>query len=198
MSKEIRLGLDMDGVVFDFNTRCTQWVRRLFGVTLPAVGATYPTEWDYLDKHITKEQDRELWRNIGQSENFWQNLPIYNHSVRLMDAALDKADKLYYVTSRSGREVQYQTERALIGLVGPANFTGGVLPVRRWEDKIPLINSLRLTHFVDDKAETVDLANSTCFSTKVAVWDQPWNHHVTFAPTVTRLTTVEEFKQWLK
>lgn len=197
MSKEIRLGLDMDGVVFDFTTRCSQWVRRLFGVTLPAVGDTYPTEWDWLDTHITKEQDRELWRTIGQSDNFWQNLPIYNHSSRVLDVALSKAKKLYYITSRSGNRVQYQTERALIGLVGPGNFTGGVIPAARAEDKIPLINALKLTHFVDDKAETVDLANSTCFSTKVAVWDQPWNRHVIFAPTVTRLTNAEEFDQWL-
>lgn len=184
-------------MLFDFNTRCSQWVRRLFGVTLPVVGNTYPTEWDYLDKHITKEQDRELWKSICQSENFWQNLPIYNHSARLLDAALAKSKKLYYITSRSGNRVQYQTERALIGLVGPGNFTGGVIPVQKAEDKIPLINALKLTHFVDDKSETVELANSMCFSTKVAVWDQPWNQHVVFAPTITRLTTPEEFNQWL-
>jgi hypothetical protein len=170
----------------------------MFGATLPTVGDTYPTEWDYLDKHITKEQDRELWRAIGQSDNFWQNLPIYAHTARVMDIALGRAKKLYYITSRSGLRVQYQTERALIGLVGPANFTGGVIPVARAEDKIPLIHALKLTHFVDDKAETVSLANSTCFSTKIAVWSQPWNAQTKFASTVTRLSTPEEFRQWLE
>lgn len=157
----------------------------------------WPTKWDYLDDYLDSRQIRELWEIICFKDGFfWANLPWYSWSQDLLREAF-KADKLYYITSRTGPRVQQQTEQALTVLAKQfgRTLTGAVLPVQKPEAKIPLINALECTHFLDDKPETVQLAQAQCLKTSTALWLQPWNARTSLQPCV---MNVDDFKDWLK
>ena len=197
MSKEIRLGLDCDGVLADFNTAFVSLARTRYPLLkCPDPSAEWPTKWDYLDDYLSKQQLRALWNEIvKENEYFWEDLPEYEWTNLLLLRAQELSDKLYYITSRSGPRVQLQTELWLSEF-NMSPLTGGVIPVAKPEDKLPLVNALRLTHFVDDKPETVEGAFNTCLNTNIAIWDQPWNRHCQIIG-VTRLKSVEDFETWL-
>lgn len=196
MSKEKRLGLDLDGVLFDFNRQFINLAIREFGAEIPDAGPAFPTRWNYMDDFLEPKQVSHLWNIICRKDGFfWANLPTYEWSRELLSLAFE-SQKLYYITSRVGPRVQQQSEEALRQLAKQfgRSLTGAVIAVEKPEDKIPLINALKLTHFVDDKTETVDLAHHTCPATWVALWHQPWNLNSKHA---NRIATPDQFGQWL-
>lgn len=198
MSKQIRLALDLDGVLFNFNQAFVELARKEFPfLQCPDPGMAWPTKWDYLDDFLSPQQIRHLWDIVVVKNHwFWEQLPTYSWSQQLLQSALDKSDKLYFITSRSGPKVQFQTEEALRQLYKSFGsiYRGAVLPVARPEDKLPLINALRCTHFVDDKPETVVWAKEQCPKTHTAIWHQPWNFTHLIDP---RLVNVKDFDNFL-
>lgn len=199
---KISLGLDLDGVLFDFNTAFVNLARQYYpDLKCKEPSALWPTSWDYMNDHLSEAEIDVLWRFVcHESVDFWAKLPRYPWSQELLQHALaDQSFHIYYITSRPGRNVQLQSEEALENLAWATGerFRGGVIPVSAHSRKPPLIKALDLTHFVDDKAETVEAAFHTCLNTEIAVWDQPWNQHMQ-TPGITRLKTPEDFVQWLK
>lgn len=201
--KEIRLVCDLDGVVFDFNTHFINLARQMYPeCTVPDTSPHFPDEWNYMLKHLPKRDEAQLWKHIIQSPDFWATCPTYDHAEELLVTA-HAADKLHFLTSRSGRRVQHQTAKALAKAAPGLPITGGVIAVPQTEMKIPIINALRATHFVDDKPETIDKAFAECVHTKIAVWDQPWNREFysklspVYQQQITRLTNVRELDEWL-
>lgn len=209
MAKKIRLGLDLDGVLFDFNTAFCQLLEREYVVKMPVVGHDWPTEWDYptLGGFIDPKQDRQTWSGIcgGKFPGFWAGLPLYSWSTHLMHTGTTIAQETYFITSRCGPHRLAESTQALHNLTDKVIMqfksawrpTLPVLPVDSHTDKLPIINALRLTHYMDDRFDTMILAGTRCVNTKLALWDQPWNRHADI-PGVERLTSVEEFQEWLQ
>lgn len=196
MSKQIRLGLDLDGVLFDFNRQFIHLARQEFGVDIPDAGLLFPTRWDYMDDYLDSKQVSHLWDIICRKDGFfWANLPCYQWSEPLLALAFN-TQKLYYITSRSGPRVQQQTEEALRQLAKQfgRSLTGAVIAVDKPLHKLPLVNALNLTHFIDDKPETVREAQAHCINTNTAIWHQPWNDQAMLEP---RVMNPNEFGQWL-
>ena len=197
---EIRLALDLDGVVFDFNTHFIDLSRKMCRANeCPDADDTFPDEWNYMLKYVSKSENRRMWDHIiKESPDFWATCPTYDHSDELLVTAQCDADKLYFLTSRCGPKVQKQTVEALKLAAPGLTLSGGVIPVTSPEHKIPIINALHITHFVDDKPETIREAWEKCPNTEIAIWDQPWNRQWgAFAPGLKRLHNVKEFDQWL-
>lgn len=197
MNNQIRLGLDLDGVVFDFNTHFVNLARTTYpDLMCPTPNNEWPTEWDYLDRYLARWQVNKLWKHIcHQSDDFWYTCPRYTWSEDIINYAHSVADQLYFITSRQGRDVQFQTVSALKDVAPHDEHYGGVIPTPNADAKIPIIKALSLTHYVDDKKETVRNVLEQCPTTNVAVWDQPWNRDW---PLPNRLKNVEDLKQWLQ
>lgn len=194
----IRLGLDLDGVIFDFNTHFVNLARkRHTQLACPDVSSEWPTKWDYLDDYLEQWELQSMWRYIWhESQQFWQTCPTYTHSADVITTAHSMADQLYFITFRQGPDVQWQTVQALRQLAPHDDHYGGVIPTPNAEAKIPIINALKLTHYVDDKKETVFAVHQQCPTVNVAVWDQPWNRDATWLPN--RLTSVDDLTRWLQ
>lgn len=192
----IRLGLDLDGVIFDFNSHFVNLARGQYpGLSCPDVSNEWPTKWDYLDEYLESWQLRALWRHICHySPDFWYTCPRYSHSQALIEIAHQRADQLYFITSRQGPDVQWQTVNALKDVAPHDEHYGGVIPTPNAEAKIPIINALKLTHYVDDKKETCQAVLQQCPATHVAVWDQPWNRDWNLP---NRLKNERDFHTWL-
>lgn len=205
MSKLVRLGLDLDGVLFDFNTGFIELAERTFGLILPRPSTTWPTEWDYLldGNYITKAQNRQLWNMIcaGRVTDFWLNLPTYPHSLALLLSAATNADECYIITSRCGPKRLDQSTFAVVDLLREAfpfhDIFPPVLVVNDHLHKLPIIQGLELTHYVDDRWETMTALVAKNSYVKAGLWDQPWNRSKVMPKGLDRLHSVEEFTEWL-
>lgn len=189
MSK--RIGLDLDGVVFDFNTHFVNLARNRYPErNIPSPSNDWPTHWDYIRPYLERYEENDLWKTIKTSD-FWATCSPYPHAYDLVKAADTLADELYFVTSRPcSATTQAQSKLAIDNIY---HTHGATIIVRRPEDKAPLIKALRLDFYVDDKKETVRDVLEQCPLTRVAVWDQPWNREWNFP---TRLYNVEQFHTW--
>lgn len=192
----MNLALDLDGVVFDFNSQFVQWARKMYSqLSCPNVDNRWPSKWNYLNDYLGHQEVSKLWRKVVHSPDFWRDCPAYWWSPDLLEAAYGRADNIYFITSRPGNHVQRQTYMALMDVSQDVTHSGGVIPVLHPEDKLPLLRDLKIDYFVDDKKETVAQALAECPNTQVACWDQPWNRDFNFP---IRLTSVEDFKLWLQ
>lgn len=190
-----RLGLDLDGVLFDFNTHFCNLAKSKFSVSHPPIDHTYPDRWDYQWDFITKAQNRELWNHIIQvSPDWWYRCPTYPWSRDLLEAAYEHGDEIYFITARSAKDCQWQTSMALRDISPDCDHHGAVITVPSADQKFPIINSLGIDYYVDDKMETVRDAHVKCPNTQIAVWDRPWNRKLDHP---TRLKSVEDYKKWL-
>jgi hypothetical protein len=131
----LRLGFDMDGVVADLNAALVREAMRLFpGVELrtgaeasvappapdPDAADVDPSELTPASLPLTRRQERQLWDEVRQIENFWETLDETEPGIirRLADLARVRRWEVIFLTSRprtAGDPVQVQSQRWLRG-----------------------------------------------------------------------------------
>lgn len=177
----IRLGCDVDGVLVDFNTAYVKLFQTLTGRDLfpsdwtEQLDKTFPTCWNYEKlAGYTSEEVKLVWDHIKADPDFWLHLDPYKEThaaICCLDPHAASDCDIYFITHRTGTRVKSQTEGWLldIGFYNPTVLIAG--------DKIPIINSLELDAYIDDKPETVEQA---CADTKARIYlmDRPYNREV--------------------
>ncbi len=157
----MKLGIDMDGCLADFNTAFYALLLAKFGARDTPVGyiPTQPPCWQW-PRHLgyTEAEELSVWQDVWQSPTFWQYLGEEAHAsetVTLLDKLAFLGHDVYFITHRKGVKVKLQTERWLEarGMYNPT-----VLVCEG--DKVPLYGALGLTAAVDDKLETLNAACS--------------------------------------
>jgi hypothetical protein len=160
--KQIVLGLDIDGVLADFNRDYRRKLIEVSGRSLIPEGEVPPC-WQYAPAYgYTKEEDSRAWASIKADTTFWANLSEYRGAAKFLwalDVEATIADyagkpEIYFITTRPGLDVKVQTEE---WLGGHGVDTPTVLISRG--DKGLLAKGLGLTHFIDDRPEN-------CYSVK--------------------------------
>ena len=206
----IRLGLDLDGCLFDFNTAFVRLAQTRTDKLIPQPSDTWPTTWDYLvdDGHLDRRDYQQLWKEIcrGDHPGFWSLLPRYPCSKSLIEIVGNQCQEVYFITSRCGPTRRQDSTRAVTRLIQDTvedrDFIARptVIPVDSHHEKIPIINALRLTHYVDDRDDTLTELASYQGKVNIGLWSMPWNQsgQCVKYPSVTRLTSPEAFEQWLK
>ena len=129
----LRLGFDMDGVVADLNAALVREALRLFPGVEPRIGAgasvappapdpdapdVDPSELTPAALPLTRRQERQLWDEVQQIENFWETLDETEPGIiqRLADLARVRRWETIFLTSRprtAGDPVQIQSQRWL-------------------------------------------------------------------------------------
>jgi hypothetical protein len=129
----LRLGFDMDGVVADLNAALVREALRLFPGVEPRIGADAgvappapdpdapdvdPSELTPASLPLTRRQERQLWDEVLQIENFWETLDETEPGIiqRLADLARVRRWETIFLTSRprtAGDPVQIQSQRWL-------------------------------------------------------------------------------------
>lgn len=185
---QLRVGLDIDGVLANFNAPFIELIHKFSGVQLPKASSTYPNRWNYEeDAGMTKSRSNEMWEYIKQSEDFWETIPPYSYTNDVLLGFLDLESyedvAVYFVTNRMGRKVKQQTEAWLVdnGYVAPT-----VIIAR---NKGLVAEALNLTHYIDDKPENcVDVVKHSP-RTKIYMLAQPWNTNISNITTVHSVTS---------
>lgn len=189
----MRLGIDVDGCLADFNS---SFMDLIIGVTGRNLFPTRPFDiptWDYPESYgYSNHEVSQVWNVIRQDKLFWASLePLPSAQTFLTRCAMaaDTHD-LYFITSRPGLLAKQQTEAWLLANGGLDRPTVLVSSMKGW-----CARALRLDAYLDDKdtnAVDVRMANPSGYT---FLLDQPWNRTDVLdqAPGIIRITSVLEF-----
>lgn len=145
-----RLGIDCDGVIFDFSGRFVRIANELFATSYTALDQH---DWNF-KPWFTDAQIDLVWNVIKDIENFWQTLDLLPGVQGLK--SLPKDIEPVFITSRvpaKGGSVHDQTCAAIC-----SNFYipyPMVITVTNPSKKIPIVKALELDNFIDDKTSTI-------------------------------------------
>lgn len=175
------LGIDIDGVLADFNAGYRKKFINYTGLDLFR-GEVDPPCWNYEASYgYTPEQTKAVWSLIRDDDYFWRGLSPYAET-RTFLRTLDNLPEgeVYFITSRVGIDVKGQTERWL----QDHGFTFNIptVLIARGE-KGPLAKSLGITHFIDDRPENCHSVELHSPETQVRLLRRRYNEH---AQTVLR------------
>jgi hypothetical protein len=187
------LASTFDGVLADFNTAYVGLFEKLTGVNKfppdwkEQLDKTFPTCWNYEKlAGYTSEEVKAVWASIKGDPEFWYSLEPYGEvpSVcRSLNLFIEGREaEAYFITHRMGTNVKFQTETWLrdLGIEIPTVLIAG--------DKTPIINSLELDAYIDDKPETVEQAVAQT-KARVYLMNRPYNQEVGVG---TRVRSVSE------
>lgn len=189
------IGCDVDGVLADFNTSYGMRMFSRFGTDVPSYNrASFPSSWHWeREVGLTQSQEDEIWKeDILTSGEFWLNLPRYPWTKTTVTRLSELTHPVYFITSRSGKECKKQTEEWLWGCQKQETWVPTVCVVQSHKLKIDVINGLSITHYIDDRLDTMELlAGNT--KAKLYLFDQPWNRDKEIGKRVKRVKEIEEF-----
>lgn len=183
----VRIGLDCDGVLCDFNSAYIQLIKEELGVDLPPVSDTYPNKWDYLrDAGVTRELESTLWEKIKVSRSFWYRLNHFEGTVKFLHEVTNTfgPENIWFITARVGDTAQKQTEMWVrqYGARNPQVIVS--------KEKGKHCVDLSITHYIDDKNENCAEVVAISPNTKVYMLARPWNQQQEGIP---RLESLRQF-----
>ena len=169
----MRLGIDIDGCLADFNESFARLVNERTGVELELP----PKTWNYhLDAGVTPEQDQAIWAEIAGSPTFWVALnPLPSAKELLKDLdGLTSEHAVYFITTRVGMTAKQQTELWLwqFGITYPTVIIS--------KAKGLIAAGLQLNIMLDDKPENlfdVKAARPECQTILVRAPYNMWSMH---------------------
>lgn len=174
MSRSLRIGIDLDGVVYDFITDSIRAVRRFCELAdvLELMRNPPPvTRWNFFEDWglDSKEFWRIIEKGVADEVVWWHGEPVEG-AVETVNALGEVGHKIHVVTNRSGAEEATVAWLNKVGLHYDAvTFTA---------DKA----SVRLDVLLDDYA--VNLAEVARAGVIPVRFAQPWNDHADQFPTV--------------
>lgn len=158
---DFRLGIDIDGVLADFNAAYRRKLIQASGRDL-IPDPFEPPCWDYAGHYgYTPDEDQKAWKLIREDGLFWQYLQPLPGAATFLDWAWrlhqdnwthGRSHEVYFLTTRPGLQAKRQSENwlARYGM----NSTPATVLIARG-NKGELAKALGLTHFVDDRPENV-------------------------------------------
>jgi uncharacterized HAD superfamily protein len=167
-----KLGIDIDGVLAEFNNGFAKVLRETAGRDLLPKDCSNPPVWDWPQHYgYSKEEVSTAWAEVSRGGTFWNDLGVVKGSESFcQDLPACPDDEVYFITARMGLNVKLQTEDWLEFHQLAHNPT-----VLIAYDKGPLAKSLRLTHFIDDKAGNCSDVLVSSPETHVFLLDRNYN-----------------------
>lgn len=171
----MKIGIDIDGVLADFNRSFKELIKAQTGIELPPLNDSYPATWSYhTDAGVTEEQDNALWDYIGRSPFWGTLLPLKDAPAILawLNTLGSEGHSVYFITSRNGDMAKYWTELwlRLHGMETPTVLISS--------NKGNIAKGLRLDAFIDDRPENNYEVLQTAKKTKSSASQKPWKPRV--------------------
>lgn len=177
MSKQFKLGVDVDGVLADFTRGYLAALKTVTNGQECELHTTKadPKCWNWpVEYGYTKADESAAWKLIKSDPLFWFSLPSNFEAPLALDVLREiyaSGHEVYFITNRMGIHPHVQTYGWLMkyGYPNPQVLVS--------EDKGPIAKGLKLTHFIDDKpSNTYEVAVASP-STKVFLLKKNWNDH---------------------
>lgn len=163
----MRIGIDIDGVLFPWTDVANEAVMERFGVPDPGPHV----EWEHLKNLLTRDQWGWLWTAEGQDVVFGQIERTYPGAVEAVNAITRHGEhEVHFVTHRDPRRAGVHTA-AFLALHFGAHPWAGTHVIQAAMEKHRLA---RWDVFIDDKPETIwDFVANT--DAEVFTPARPWN-----------------------
>jgi 5'(3')-deoxyribonucleotidase len=171
----LKIGVDIDGVLSNFTSAARNVCKALFNGNPP--DGMIQTGWGFDSLGITKDEENQMWRKIDSVSNWW----LTHSKLPNTDLLLPLCNKhrVIFITNRkdgTGLPVDKQSAIWLteqFGLLCP--------PVLLSDDKGPIINSLKLDYYIDDRPKNVSEAVLHAPRCRTALLDATYNQDFQFA-----------------
>lgn len=192
MSKSKVIGVDIDGVLADFNGSYQELIIDQTGRDLFLPKPYQPHCWQYPRAvGYTIEEEDTAWETIKDSTTFWQKLNPLPGAREFIHGLEGQTDTLYFITSRVGKHVKWQTEDWL------QHWAYDHPTVLISSEKGECCHALKVDYYLDDKDENCEDVWTKSAHTKGYMLAQPWNSTWQH-PGVPRLDTLSEFLTIIK
>ena len=179
----MKLGIDIDGVLAEFNTAFKKFFPRIPDDFVPDV-------WDWPKKYgATDEEIEEAWDILRDSSDFWRRLSPYpemaEQSKVINDLSAD-GHEIYFITAREGWCAKFETETWLRrhGIAFPT-----VILSSSGYRKGDICSALDLHAMLDDSLDNVRVISNVC---RTYLLDRPWNQQEDVT-CVTRVTSISQY-----
>ena len=178
----MKLGIDIDGVLAEFNTAFKKFFPKISDDFVPDV-------WDWPRKYgATDDELEEAWDILRDSSDFWRRLSPYpemaEQSKVINDLSAD-GHEIYFITAREGWCAKFETETWL-RQHGVAYPTVIISPgSRKWK----VCSALELDAMLDDSLDNVRVISNVC---RTYLLDRPWNQQ-DYIPNVTRVQSISQY-----
>jgi hypothetical protein len=192
----MRIGIDLDGVLAEFDSNVTRIANTFWPGRLPE-GYT-PSDWNFDDK-FSKSEWSQIWEEIKSTRNFWYKEEPYTENVEALKNFINSSAgyevDLYFITSRVetiGSSVLVQSAQwlAKYGLF-PNRSHSTVIPVADSKRKGDVLSALKIPIMIDDYDDTVRRLQGM-EGTEVYLLDRPWNRHAKDLDDV-RLSSLKDY-----
>lgn len=194
MAAQIKVAIDLDGVLARFERGATPIIRHLWPVRFDCFrGDIVPEHWSWSDL-LTKEEFDELWQAIRGNPNFWLNLePIAANVVALQQVAFEM--DVTFLTTRCDTGGVSAYDQTLKWLKRLSLDWGKLIVVKRPHYKVDVIKALGIKGLLDDYPPTISAAK---YDTKAFLHRQRWNRHEERAYRLPAVDSVEEFLELMR
>ena len=188
----MKIGIDVDGVLADFNKAFIDRTVQVVGKDLFPIRPFDIPCWDY-PQHFgyTNPECSTVWENVKQDDTFWYQLFPYDGVPEFLSQLNSAEHDIYFITNRPGVYVKSQTESWLefhnFGLQTEAFSYPTVLISA---EKGLCAKALGLDLYIDDRTENCLDVNHMSPKTRVVMLARPWN---TEQNGIARLGTLSEF-----
>jgi len=180
------VGVDLDGVCFNFSKAFCNWLEEKLGIKCDWKKIT-SYYWYECTPELTKKVFWEEFHKFGKADGY-ANLPLIPGAKEALDKIAAAGHTIHFITNRPNYAMR-QTLRALKrdGFPGDArvHFAKG--------DKRPLVRQLNVDVFIDDSPSTItELTTGT--QAKVYCMDAPYNQSL----DDTRFTRVHNWDEFMR
>ncbi len=188
----MRIGIDVDGVLADFNRSFIERVIEVTGKDLfPPRPFDIPT-WDYPQHYgYTNTECSLVWENIKTDDSFWYQLFPYDGAPEFLSKLHGGHHDIYFITSRPGLNTKSQTENWLeFHHYGMDTEVYSYPTVLISSDKGGCAKALKLDLYIDDRTENCLDVNHASPGTRTIMLARPWN---VAQPGILRVETLDQF-----
>jgi 5'(3')-deoxyribonucleotidase len=173
----MRIGVDVDGVLADFNR---SFIERVCAVTKRDLFPVRPFDiltWDYPESYgYSNREVSAVWEDIKRDPTFWSGLPSFAGTFEALSMLrlreYNDGDEVYFITARPGYRPKQQTELWLRAHSGDPVWAPTVLIS---SDKAGCAKALRLDKYIDDKIDNVFDVCRISEATQTYLMDHTWN-----------------------
>lgn len=178
-----RLGLDLDGVVYDFHSIARFLLSMRVGYDLPPVEEIW-SSWNGHLMHVSNEDDEWLW-DKGVELGLYRHGHVLKGSIEAL-REIDEMVDIVVITHRP-RPARQDTLAWLSFNQIPTSEIH-MLHAREPKWKVPC------DFYLDDKLDTViDISTHAMMTSMPLLWDRPWNRAGGYAPRVRQWSEVVEW-----